>query len=126
MIQSISKLRVADNSGAKTVRCIKVLGGFKRKHAKLGEVIVVSVQNLRNKSKDSSKVKKKEVYKALIVKTKSRHTQKSGFSILLKENSVILLNKQDNPVGTRIIGPVIKSSLSKKYQKITALAAGII
>lgn len=126
MIQSISKLKVVDNSGAKTVRCIKVLGGFKRKYAKLGEVIIVSVQNLRNKSKNTSKVKKKEIYRALIVKTKIKFIKKNGFNIKLNENSVVLLNKQNNFIGTRIIGNIIKTSVPKKFQKVLSLASGII
>jgi large subunit ribosomal protein L14 len=72
MIQQQSILKVSDNSGAKTVRCLKILGGFKKKYARLGDIIIVSVQQLRNKSKKTSKVKKREVYKALILRTKSR------------------------------------------------------
>jgi large subunit ribosomal protein L14 len=72
MIQQQSILKVSDNSGAKTVRCLKVLGGFKKKYARLGDIIIVSVQQLRNKSKKISKVKKREIYKALILRTKSR------------------------------------------------------
>lgn len=72
MIQQQSILKVSDNSGAKTVRCLKVLGGFKKKYARLGDIIIVSVQQLRNKSKKTSKVKKREIYKALILRTKSR------------------------------------------------------
>ena len=72
MIQQQSILKVSDNSGAKTVKCLKVLGGFKKKYAKLGDIIIVSVQQLRNKSKKTSKVKKREIYKALILRTKSR------------------------------------------------------
>ena len=72
MIQQQSILKVSDNSGAKTVKCLKVLGGFKKKYARLGDIIIVSVQQLRNKSKKTSKVKKREIYKALILRTKSR------------------------------------------------------
>ena len=72
MIQQQSILKVSDNSGAKIVRCLKVLGGFKKKYARLGDIVIVSVQQLRNKSKKTSKVKKREIYKALIVRTKSR------------------------------------------------------
>lgn len=126
MIQSISILKVADNSGAKTVRCIKVLGGFKRKYSKIGEIIVVSVQTLRNKSKNSSKVKKKEVYKALIVQTKIKYKKKNGFMLKLTENSVILLNKQNSPLGSRIVIPVMKNFISAKFQKIVGLSAGLL
>ena len=76
MIQQQSILKVSDNSGAKTVKCIKVLGGFKKKYANLGDIIVVAVQNLRNKSKKTTKVKKKEIYRALIVKTSNKIKKK--------------------------------------------------
>jgi large subunit ribosomal protein L14 len=126
MIQQRTILKVSDNSGAKTVRCIKVLGGFKKKYAKLGDVIVVSVQNLRNKSKKTSKVKQKEVYKALIIRTKVGLTKKDGTNIAFKENAVSLMNKQGNPVGTRIIGPIPKSLKTKKLQKFISISAGLI
>jgi large subunit ribosomal protein L14 len=125
MIQQKTILRVSDNSGAKTVRCIKVLGGFKKKYATLGDTIVVSVQKLRNKSKKTSKVKKKEVYHALIIRTKVKIKQKNGFSSNFEENSVSLINKQGNPVGTRIIGPVPRSLKSQKLKKFISLSQGI-
>jgi large subunit ribosomal protein L14 len=124
MIQSLSILKVADNSGAKTVRCIKVLGGFKRKYSKIGEIIVVSVQTLRNKSKSTSKVKKKEVYKALIVQTKIKHKKSNGFMTQLTENSVILLSKQGSPIASRILVPIMRNFISKKFQKIIGLSSG--
>jgi large subunit ribosomal protein L14 len=81
MIQQQTILKVADNSGAKTVKCIKVLGGFKRKFANLGNIIIVSVHQLRNKSKMTSKVQKGEIYKALIIRTKAKTKQKDGSTI---------------------------------------------
>lgn len=126
MIQTQSILKVADNSGAKTVRCIKVLGGFQRKYAKLKDIIVISIQSLRNNSKNTSKVKKKEVYKALIIRTKTKNKTNSGFINEFKENSVILINKQGNPIGTRVIGPMPKDFLCKKFQKFISIASGII
>jgi large subunit ribosomal protein L14 len=126
MIQSISILKVADNSGAKTVRCIKVLGGFQRKYSKIGEIIVVSVQTLRNKSKITSKVKKKEVYKALIVQTKIKYKKGNGFMAKFTENSVILLNKQGNPVASRVLVPIMKNFISKKFQKVIGLSSGAL
>jgi large subunit ribosomal protein L14 len=126
MIQQRTILKVSDNSGAKTVRCIKVLGGFKKKYAKLGDVIVVSVQKLRNKSKKTSKVKQKEVYKALIIRTKIGLTKKDGTNVTFKENAVSLMNKQGNPVGTRIIGPIPKSLKTKKLQKFISISSGLI
>ena len=108
MIQSQTILKVSDNSGAKTVKCIKILGGFKKKYARLGDTIIVSIQKLRNKSKKTSKVKKGEVYKALIVKTKTAYKKKDGSFIKFTENAVVLMNKQENPLSTRIIGPLPK------------------
>jgi large subunit ribosomal protein L14 len=126
MIQQKTILKVFDNSGAKTVRCIKVLGGFKKKYASLGDIIVVSVQKLRNKSKKTSKVKKKEVYRALIIRTKTPYKKKDGSTIIFNENSVALMNKQGNPVGTRIMGPLPKFLKKRKVQKFLSISTGLI
>jgi large subunit ribosomal protein L14 len=126
MIQQNTILKVSDNSGAKTVRCIRILGGFKKKIAKTGDLIVTSVQQLRNQSLTTSKVNKKEVYQALIIKTKKNHIKKNGFSLTFSENAVILINKQKNPVGTRILGPTLKSLKKKKFQKILNISSGLI
>jgi large subunit ribosomal protein L14 len=115
MIQQESILKVADNSGAKTVKCIKVLGGFKKRYANLGDIIVVSVQQLRNKSKKTSKVLKGGVFRALVLRTKNQYKKKDGLCYLLQENSVALINKQGNPIGTRILGPVPKSLKKKSF-----------
>ena len=106
MIQQQTILKVTDNSGAKTVRCIKIPGGFKKKIAKLGDIVVVSIQRLRNKAKRTSKVKKKEVCKALIVRTKSVNFKKTGITSKFNENEVVLINKNGNHIGTRIIGHI--------------------
>lgn len=126
MIQSQTILKIADNSGAKTVKCIKVLEGFKKRTAKLGDIIIVSIQKLRNKSKKTSKVKKGEIYKALIIRTKTTNNQNSGLNLKFKDNAVVLINKQGNPIGTRIIGPIPKILQKKALHKITTLAAGLI
>jgi large subunit ribosomal protein L14 len=126
MIQQQTILKVSDNSVAKTVRCIKVLGGFKKKYAELGDIIVVSIQNLRNKLKTNSKVKKKEVYRALIIRTKIGIKKKDGSAILLNENSVVLINKQGNPIGTRIVGPIPRNLKKKKLQKFFSISSGLI
>lgn len=126
MIQQKTLLKVSDNSGAKTVKCIKVLGGFKKKYAKLGDIIVVSVQQLRNKSKITSKVKKKEVYNALIIRTKILNSKLDGSKYMFKENSIVLINKQGNPVGTRIIGPISKTLKKKNLQKFLSISSGLI
>ena len=126
MIQPQTILRIADNSGAKTVKCIKVLGGFKKRTAKLGDIIIVSVQKLRNKSKKTSKVKKGEVYKALIIRTKITATENTGLNLEFKDNTAVLINKQGNPIGTRIMGPIPKTLQRKTLQKFTTIAAGFI
>lgn len=126
MIQQQTILKVADNSGAKTVRCIKILGGFKKKTAKIGDIVIVSVQNLRNKAKETSKVKKKEVCKALVIRTQKKITKKTGIGIKFNENTVVLLNKQDNPIGTRIFGSLPRLLKKKKYQKLITLSLGLI
>lgn len=125
MIQSQTILKVSDNSGAKTVKCIKVLGGFKKKYAKLGDTIIVSIQQLRNKVKKTSKVKKGEVYKALIVKTKTAYKKKDGSFIKFTENAVALMNKQENPLSTRIVGPLPKLLKRKKFQKFISISPGL-
>jgi large subunit ribosomal protein L14 len=126
MIQQQTILKVSDNSGAKTVKCIKVLGGFKKKNASLGDIIVVSVQKLRNKLKKISKAKKKEIYRALIIRTKVYSKKKNGFYIKFQENSVALINKQGNPVGTRIIGPIPKILKRKQFQKFISISSGLV
>ena len=126
MIQQQTILKVADNSGAKTVRCIKVLGGFQKRYAKLGDIVVVSVQQLRNKSKKTSKVSKGEVFRALVVRTKKRYQKKDGSSFFLQENAVALINKQGTPMGTRILGPSPKILKKTKFMKFVSLSIGLI
>jgi large subunit ribosomal protein L14 len=126
MIQQNTILKASDNSGAKTVRCIKILGGFKKKTAKAGDIIVISIQQLRNRSKTTSKVKKGEVYRALVLKTKKNLTKKNGFTTTFFENSVALMNKQGNTIGTRVLGPIPKLLKKKKFQKITSISTGLI
>jgi len=126
MIQQQTILKVADNSGAKTVKCIKVLGGFKKRYARLGDIIVVSVQQLRNKSKKTSKVLKGGVFQALVIRTKTQCYKKDGSSFALNENAVTLINKQGNPIGTRILGPIPKILKKKKFMKFVSLSIGLI
>ena len=126
MIQEHTILKVADNSGAKKVKCIKVLGGFKKRFSKQGSVIVVSVKELRNKAKSLSKVKKGSVHRALILRTKSKQIFKDGSSIFFKNNSVSLMNKQGKPLASRIVGPVTKNIKKGKYSKFANLAFGVI
>ena len=126
MIQQQTILRIPDNSGAKTVKCIKVLGGFKKRYATVGDMVIVSVQQLRNTSKKTSKVLKGMVFKALIIKSKTRYKRKDGSIINLQNNSAVLLNKQGNPVGTRILGPMPKKLKKKKFIKLISLSTGIV
>jgi large subunit ribosomal protein L14 len=126
MIQQQTILKVADNSGAKTVKCIKILGGFKKRYAYLGDIIVVSVQQLRNKSKKTSKVLKGNVFRALIIRTKTKYHKKDGSTFFLQENAVILINKQGNPIGTRILGPIPRVLKKKKLMKFISLTTGLI
>ena len=126
MIQQQTLLRVADNSGAKIVKCIKVLVGFKKRYAKLGDIIVVSVQQLRNKSKKTSKVLKGGVFRALVIKTKTAYKKRDGSKFSFQENSVVLISKQGTPVGTRILSPISKILRKKKFTKFFSLSNGLI
>lgn len=126
MIQQQTILKVSDNSGAKTVKCIKVLNGFKKKYATIGDTIVVSIQDLRNRAKTTSKVKKREVCRALIIRTKTLMKSKDGFSIKFHENSTVLMNKQGNPVGTRIIGPLSQFLKKQRFRKFITISSGLI
>ena len=126
MIQQQTIVNVLDNSGAKKAKCIKVLGGYKKKKSFLGDTIVVSIKELRNKSKKTSKVKKGEVYKALILKTKSKQFNRDGSLSFFLSNCVCLINKQNKPIGSRILGPVSRKLKKKKYTKIFNISTGIL
>lgn len=122
MIQVESRLEVADNSGAKKVACIKVLGGSKRRYASIGDIIVVSVKE----AIPHSKVKKGDVYKAVIVRTKKEIGRPDGSYIRFDENAAVLLNKNLEPIGTRIFGPVGRELRSKNFMKIVSLAPEVL
>ncbi len=122
MIQMQTKLEVADNSGAKTVKCIKVLGGSKRMSAKLGDVIVVAVQQ----ALPGGKIKKGEVKKAVIVRTAYPLRRDDGSYIQFDKNSVVILNNQNEPVGTRIFGPVARELRGRNFTKICSLAPEVL
>ena len=125
MIQQQTILKVVDNSGAKKVKCIKVLNGFNRRYAVLGDLIVVSVLKLRNKAKLVSKVQKGEIYKAIIVRTKKKLTKKDGTITIFQTNAVSLINKQNKPIASRVFGPISKI-LKKKRIKLATLSPGFI
>ncbi|MBP1709099.1 MAG: ribosomal protein [Deltaproteobacteria bacterium] len=122
MIQQQTRLTVADNSGAKRVMCIKVLGGSGRRYASLGDVIVVSIKE----AIPNSKVKKGEVAKAVIVRTKKEVRRKDGTYIKFDDNSAVLINPQNEPIGTRIFGPVARELRAKKFMKIISLAPEVL
>lgn len=122
MIQMQSRLNVADNSGAQEVQCIKVLGGSKRRTASVGDIIVVSVK----KAMPRGKVKKGDVHKAVIVRTKSRLHRADGSAIRFDSNSAVLLNNQNEPIGTRIFGPVTRELRTKNFMKIISLAPEVL
>jgi large subunit ribosomal protein L14 len=122
MIQMQTRLRVADNSGAKEVQCIKVLGGSHRRYASVGDVIVVSVKEALPKSK----VKKGDVAKAVIVRTIQKIRRADGSYIRFDDNSAVLINTAQEPVGTRIFGPVARELRAKKFIKIISLAPEVL
>ncbi len=122
MIQMQSILEIADNSGAKKVMCIKVLGGSHHMVAKLGDVIVVSVKE----AIPGGKVKKGDVYKGVIVRTKTGVVRPDGSTIKFDKNALVLLNKQDEPIGTRVFGPVTRELRAKKYVRIMSLAEEVL
>jgi len=126
MIQQQTCLKVLDNSGAKIAKCIRILGGFKKRYAKSGDFIVVSIKQLKDKSKKISKVKRKEVYKALIIKTKLKIWTKTGSTKTFSNNAIILLNKQNSPVGTRVLTYLPTKIKKKKLQKVINLSFGLI
>jgi large subunit ribosomal protein L14 len=122
MIQMQTVLDVADNSGAKKVMCIKVLGGSKRRYASIGDVIVVSVKE----AIPNAKVKKGEVTRAVIVRTAKEIVRPDGSYIRFDDNSAVLLNKDNEPIGTRIFGPVARELRAKKFMKIISLAPEVL
>jgi len=126
MIQPKTELQVSDNSGAKTAVCIKVLGGYKRRFAYVGDFIVVSITELKSKSRSLSKVKRGDVYRAVIIRTKKNYTLKDGSTVFFSNNSVCLLNKQGGPLATRIVGPILKEPNKKKLSKIINISSGSI
>lgn len=122
MIQEETNLTVADNSGAKKIRCIRVLGGSSRRYASVGDVIVVSVKS----AIPGGTVKKGEVSKAVIVRTKKEVRRRDGSYIRFDDNAAVLINKQNEPVGSRIFGPVARELREKQYMKIISLAPEVI
>ncbi|MBA3538546.1 MAG: 50S ribosomal protein L14 [Deltaproteobacteria bacterium] len=122
MIQMTSVLDVADNSGAKKVFCIKVLGGTRRRYASIGDIIIVSIRE----AIPGAKVKKGEVARAVIVRTRKELARSDGSSIRFDGNSAVLINKENEPIGTRIFGPVARELRAKRFMKIISLAPEVL
>ena len=122
MIQMQTNLDVADNSGAKKVQCIKVLGGAKRKYASVGDVIVVSVKEAIPRGR----VKKGDVRKAVVVRTSKEVRRDDGTAIRFDSNAAVILNNSGEPIGTRIFGPVVRELRAKNFMKIISLAPEVL
>ena len=122
MIQSNTVLDVADNSGAKKVYCIKVLGGSRRRYASVGDVIVVSIRE----AIPNSKVKKGDVARAVVVRTSKEISRPDGTYIRFDGNSAVLINKENEPIGTRIFGPVARELRAKRFMRIVSLAPEVL
>jgi large subunit ribosomal protein L14 len=122
MIQMQSRLNVADNSGAKEVQCIKVLGGSKRRFASIGDIIIVSIKD----ALPNAKVKKGDVAKAVIVRTVQKLRRSDGSYIRFDDNSAVLVNAAKEPIGTRIFGPVARELRAKQFVKIVSLAPEVL
>ena len=122
MIQTESMLNVADNSGARSVQCIKVLGGTRRRYATVGDIIKVSVKE----ALPNSRVKKKQVHKAVVVRTTKEISRPDGSYIRFDDNSVVLVDANKEPIGTRIFGPVARELRAKRFMKIVSLAPEVL
>jgi large subunit ribosomal protein L14 len=122
MIQMQTNLEVADNSGARRVQCIKVLGGSKRKYASVGDVIVVSVKEAIPRGR----VKKGDVRKAVVVRTAKEVRREDGTAIRFDSNAAVILNNANEPIGTRIFGPVVRELRGKNFMKIISLAPEVL
>jgi large subunit ribosomal protein L14 len=122
MIQMRTILDVADNSGAKSVMCVKVLGGSRRRYAALGDIIVVAIKEATN----NQKVKKGDTAKAVVVRTRREYQRADGSYIKFDANSAVLINANNEPVGTRIFGPVARELRGKKFMKIISLAPEVV
>jgi large subunit ribosomal protein L14 len=122
VIQMQSRLQVADNSGAKEVQCLKVLGGSKRRYASIGDIIVVSIKD----ALPNAKVKKGDVAKAVVVRTIHKMRRADGSYIRFDDNSAVLINAAKEPIGTRIFGPVARELRAKQFVKIVSLAPEVL
>jgi len=122
MIQPFTRMKVADNSGAKEIMCIKVLGGSKRRYATVGDIIVASVK----KALPNGKIKKGQVVKAVIVRTKKEVQRENGSLIRFDDNAAVIIDTKKEPIGTRIFGPIAREVRYEGFQKITSLAPEVL
>jgi len=122
MIQEYSRLNVADNSGAKKVMCFRILGGTRRRYARIGDIIVVTVKD----AIPGGTVKKSEVCKAVVVRTTKQLKRKDGSTISFSDNAAVIINDQNEPRGTRIFGPVARELREKQFMKIVSLAPEVL
>ncbi|MCJ7813090.1 50S ribosomal protein L14 [bacterium] len=122
MVQQYTKLVVTDNTGAKKAQCIKVLGGTRRRYGSVGDIIVVSIKS----AVPGGSVKKGEVSKAVVVRTKKEERRKDGSYIRFDDNAIVLINEQNEPKGTRIFGPVARELREKQFMKIISLAPEVL
>jgi large subunit ribosomal protein L14 len=122
MIQVETSLSIADNSGARRIQCIKVIGGSRRRYASVGDVIVCSVKE----AIPNGKVKKGEVVKAVIVRTRKAIKREDGSAVRFDNNSAVLINAQKEPIGTRIFGPIVRELRAKRFMKIISLAPEVV
>ena len=122
MIQAETKLQVADNSGAKKLYCIRVVGGSRRRYARIGDIIIVAVKE----AMPHAKVKKGDVMRAVVVRTKKELRRSDGSYIKFDDNSAVLINQHGEPIGTRIFGPVARELRAKRFMKIISLAPEVL
>lgn len=122
MIQEFTRLRVADNTGAKNGMCIRVLGGSARKYARIGDVVVITVKNVLPRSD----IKKGSIHRAVVVRTKKEYRRKDGSYIRFDENACVLISRENEPIGTRIFGPVARELRDKKFMKIVSLTSEVV
>ena len=122
MIQQETRLNVADNTGAKQVLCIKVLGGSRKRYARLGDIVVITIK----KAIPNSNLKKGEVHRAVVVRTKKELKRKDGSYIRFDDNAVVIINDQKEPTGTRVFGPVARELREKQFMKILSLAPEVL
>ena len=122
MIQAETKLQVADNSGAKKLYCVRVLGGSRRRYARIGDTIIVSVKE----AMPNAKVKKGDVMRAVVVRTRKGLRRSDGSYIRFDDNSAVLINQQGEPIGTRIFGPVARELRARRFMKIISLAPEVL